>query len=1064
MQLHILGLPTGHPALWTTEGPPPRDGTDLAALLEARFPELDLQILSRGLDAAHRESSTRPEHLDQDQWQRVMASPALTLIARPRCRDRSPTSGAAVQADAGPGRTPGPEMVLVTETGPDAGRIVPLTRQGLSVGRGRADWQLSDPALSQEEAHIGLAADQVQVSRNGACQSWDGGRVLALGSSTLRLHRGAGQPLTPCSEVPELQVEAPPEPSRPSLVLQAVMAASPLAIGVVMAVVTGLWYFLLFSLVSVIITTVMGLQHRRAQREHGREITQRVAHLVHRLETLHPTPGAYALAARASAPDRFGVQVAGAAPTTPGVCWGTATLTVPVTGIGTTTVARTAALQRWSRTRVPATGATTRSETAQETVVTGEPAELRSAARWALLQLLRHAQTSDQAVRLHAEDGQQHVWSSGRDQGGGTLLDLSGGATPPPSGWHWIRFLTHESAGASQERGATGQMDWVDLTEGVCFLSGNLGTDLNWWGVSSDTLSWLVSEMDGPASVDGSADSADQGPLLLAAPHPLDVPTTAPPASAVQALRVELSGGRASTVLDLVRDGPHILVTGTTGSGKSELLLTLLVGLAAHHAPSELSYLLLDFKGGSSFAVLQDLPHTMSVETNLTDACSMRTLDALRAELRRREELFLASGVPDYAAFRQAHPEQLLPRLVVAVDELRVLVDEHPASSAVLMRLAATGRSLGFHLVLAAQRAQGAVGPDVRSNLGSIICLRTATEQESWDMLGGPQAAALPSAAPGWAYLKRGGEEPELFRSGRFVLRDRPTSLRPVLEPSSPGALDRQDAPGHTGSLSNGEEVNWPGVVTQVGELVRQHGLPVPSPAVLPELPELWTGPPTSSAKGAGRIPLALVDQPTRHLQGPLWWHPFTDGSLAWIGTEAGGLQQTAQGVHHALGLPEHRGAWGDPVLVRLDAQGWLPPAQDPALDSAGLGASISRLQEAVNQGRTALLLITGWGALAQQRAGEGFETVEDRLTALLRDAPAGRIAAAVFGGRELAGSRLLGQLPTRFFVPCGTSPEHRMVWPTLTPVREIPGRAVLVSPEHPAPGAAAQLTVLNQG
>ena len=115
----------------------------------------------------------------------------------------------------------------------------------------------------------------------------------------------------------------------------------------------------------------------------------------------------------------------------------------------------------------------------------------------------------------------------------------------------------------------------------------------------------------------------------------------------------------------------------------------------------------------------------MSVETNHVASTSFRSLDAIAAELHRREVLFADHSVPDYQEFRRSYPQIVLPRLVVAIDELRVLVNQNPTAAAeTLARLAATGRSLGFHLVIATQRTQGAVSSDIRANIGAIS-LRT---------------------------------------------------------------------------------------------------------------------------------------------------------------------------------------------------------------------------------------------------------------------------------------------------------------------------------------------------
>jgi DNA segregation ATPase FtsK/SpoIIIE, S-DNA-T family len=105
-------------------------------------------------------------------------------------------------------------------------------------------------------------------------------------------------------------------------------------------------------------------------------------------------------------------------------------------------------------------------------------------------------------------------------------------------------------------------------------------------------------------------------------------------------------------------------------------------------------------------------------------------------------------------------------------------------------------------------------------------------------------------------------------------------------------------------------------------------------------------------------------------------------------------------------------------------------------------------------------LVITAWGRWAGLRVGTGYETLEEHLAVLLRDHPPSLLAVALFGGRELAGGRVLAQVPHRFYVPAGSTPEQRVVWPTLLQVREVPGRAVMVTPGHPAPGVAVQLAL----
>ncbi|MDO4244057.1 MAG: FtsK/SpoIIIE domain-containing protein [Actinomyces sp.] len=202
--------------------------------------------------------------------------------------------------------------------------------------------------------------------------------------------------------------------------------------------------------------------------------------------------------------------------------------------------------------------------------------------------------------------------------------------------------------------------------------------------------------------------------------------------------------GGACTV-DLVADGPHALMAGTTGSGKSELLTSWLLQLAAAFPPWRLSLVLVDYKGGAAFGPLADLPHTAGVLTDLEPAATQRALSSLGAETRRRERLLAEHGAKDVG---ELAPQHAPARLVVVVDEFATLASEHPDVLDALVRVAAQGRSLGIHLVLATQRPSGAVSPAIRANTTVRVCLRVLDPADSRDVLGHDGAARL-GKAPG---------------------------------------------------------------------------------------------------------------------------------------------------------------------------------------------------------------------------------------------------------------------------------------------------------------------------
>ncbi|OKL51811.1 FHA domain-containing protein [Buchananella hordeovulneris] len=225
---------------------------------------------------------------------------------------------------------------------------------------------------------------------------------------------------------------------------------------------------------------------------------------------------------------------------------------------------------------------------------------------------------------------------------------------------------------------------------------------------------------------------------------------------AAPSFRLPLGRTEAGTnqLVDLVHDGPHALIAGRTGAGKSELLAYWLLALAVHASPQDLVFILVDYKGGAGLRPVARLPHTATLLTDLDPAATSRALQALRAEVARRERVLTAAGAPDIAALQRLPGEQAsLPRLVIAVDEFRVLADHHRDVLDSLVRLAAQGRSLGVHLLLATQRPAGAISPDIAANTALRVCLRVSQEADSTDVLGAPAAAHLP-AAPGHGFIR----------------------------------------------------------------------------------------------------------------------------------------------------------------------------------------------------------------------------------------------------------------------------------------------------------------------
>ncbi|WP_147680817.1 FtsK/SpoIIIE domain-containing protein [Actinomyces ruminicola] len=211
-------------------------------------------------------------------------------------------------------------------------------------------------------------------------------------------------------------------------------------------------------------------------------------------------------------------------------------------------------------------------------------------------------------------------------------------------------------------------------------------------------------------------------------------------------------GAHGPVSVDLVRDGPHALLAGTTGSGKSELLISWLLQLAASLPPTALTLVLVDYKGGAAFGPLAELPHTAGVLTDLDPAGTHRALASLEAEVRRRERLLAQYHAKDISFL---DPASAPARMVLVVDEFATLAAEHPEVLDALVRVAAQGRSLGIHLILATQRPGGAVSPTIRANTNLRVCLRVLDPADSRDVLGHDEAARL-AAHPGRVFVSAG--------------------------------------------------------------------------------------------------------------------------------------------------------------------------------------------------------------------------------------------------------------------------------------------------------------------
>ena len=499
--------------------------------------------------------------------------------------------------------------------------------------------------------------------------------------------------------------------------------------------------------------------------------------------------------------------------------------------------------------------------------------------------------------------------------------------------------------------------------------------------------------------------------------------------------------------VDLDRDGPHVLVGGTTGSGKSELLQTLVASLAATLSPHELSLVLVDYKGGAAFAGCAALPHTVGLVTDLDGALAERALTSLAAELRRRERLLADHGVASWAEYVAAGHDlaQPLPRLVLVIDEFRMLLDEQPAFLGGLVRLAALGRSLGLHLVIATQRPAGAVTPDIAANVRLRIALRVREAADSEQIIGGPEAAAISERHPGRAYASVDASSRRPFQTAQVTGWAAPERLRVRLD-GREVTPDAADGPGAS---------DLDRLATTARQAVTELGLSPQPPPWLPPLPDTLSvqhaptrsRPPAQPAEGASRdtrstdngLPLGLVDEPSHQRQRWLTWPPHEAGALALVGGPGSGRTTGLRSLLAGLGA-----ASVPSVAYVVDGGSGLASAAElpwvgayvPAQDRERVGRLLERLGEhlrarrvAVAEGNRAsvaqwreeepdrapcrlVLVIDGWEALVDQEDGGPLSPTAAVLE-LVRDAGPLDLHLVLSGGRTLLTGRVATMVAT---------------------------------------------------
>ena len=486
--------------------------------------------------------------------------------------------------------------------------------------------------------------------------------------------------------------------------------------------------------------------------------------------------------------------------------------------------------------------------------------------------------------------------------------------------------------------------------------------------------------------------------------------------------------GDGPVLLDFVADGPHLLVGGTTGSGKSELLRSIVAGIAATADADHVAMVLIDYKGGAAFDCCADLPHVAGLVTDLDADLASRALRCLEAELRYRELRLREVGADNMETFREIaasgarvglDESDPLPRLVVVVDEFASMAADLPDFLDALVGIAQRGRSLGVHMVLATQRPAGVITDDIRANTACRIALRVTDRNDSVDVIDAPDAAAIPRHRPGRAVARFGPGELAPFQAafvtghstaGRGVSirgsRESDAAERSTEGPSDLRRLVSTIAAAHESRGGESPRSPWPPALS-LDETRRDH----------------------AAARDGDWF---VVDDPDGQRQRLEGWS-LGDGHLVVIGAPGAGATTTL--THAALAVTRGTGA-ATPHLhaIDLDAGGL---ARLAGLRCAGTfvapsdGVRRGRLlrwlddevaRRRLDQGRSdppILLLLDDLGGLARAHDPIREPAIHDRFVRVWADGPAVGVVVA-------ASLRRAADLPPALTATVGTVLLHR--------------------------------------
>lgn len=514
--------------------------------------------------------------------------------------------------------------------------------------------------------------------------------------------------------------------------------------------------------------------------------------------------------------------------------------------------------------------------------------------------------------------------------------------------------------------------------------------------------------------------------------------------------------------------GPHWLCVGATGSGKSELLRTVALGMMALNSPEVLNLLLIDFKGGATFLDLVDAPHVAAVITNLAEEAPLvaRMRDALAGEMNRRQQLLREAGCAGVAAYEQARRAGAelagLPVLFIVVEEFSELLSQHPDFADMFVAIGRLGRSLGVHLLLASQRLDEGRLRGLEAHLSYRLCLKTLSASESRMVLGTADAYELPNT-PGAGLLRCGSGELIRFQTA-FV-------SAPLPRPARDNACANWDArtsvhkfTAHAvGPVTSAAELDGssaPTMLRTVLDRLSGHG---------PPAHRVWL-PPLSSAPslhlllrdaGTGRltVPIGIVDRPFEQCRTSL----IVDlsgaaGNVAVVGAPRSGKSTTLQTLITALALTQDPSEaqfycldFGGGALASLRTVphvGAIATRSEPRLVARMVVEieSIVRAREAAPHEQDGdpfadvFLVIDGWANLCNE-----FEAIEEPITAIAAQGLSSRVHVLLSASRwaEIRPS-LRDQIGTRIELRLGDPADSELDRKRAREVpRDRPGRGL---------------------